>query len=166
MAPKSSAAAALAGRPSLAFERRLNAPPAKVYAAWTDPQKIIRWFGRADATPRLLSHSGPFVRGIYATVHAHLREPVGPAVVAGALTAFQGRPFVRVLDGPPQLTHVVGTNDALIHAATTPNGREVAVTVAIDNLVKGAGGQAVQAMNLALGLSETAGLRVAAPFPI
>lgn len=124
------------------------------------------WTGRADATPRLLSHSGPFVRGIYATVHAHLREPVGAAVVAGAKTTFQGRPFVRVLDVPPQLTHVVGTNDALIHATTTADGREVAVTVAIDNLVKGAGGQAVQAMNLALGFSETAGLRVAAAFPI
>ena len=49
MAPKSTAAAALAGRPSLTFNRRLNAPPAKVYAAWTDPQKIIRWFGRSDA---------------------------------------------------------------------------------------------------------------------
>ena len=71
-----------------------------------------------------------------------------------------------MLDAPPQLTHVVGTNDALIHTATTADGREVAVSVAIDNLVKGAGGQAVQAMNLALGLPETAGLRVAAPFPI
>src|SRR5229473_2800578 len=51
MAPKSSAAgdAGLVGRPSLTFTRRLNASPAKVYAAWTDPQKIIQWFGRADA---------------------------------------------------------------------------------------------------------------------
>ena len=130
------------------------------------PVKLLAWTGRVEVTPRLLSHSGPFVRGIYATVHAHLREPVGAAVVAGAKTAFQGRPFVRVLDVPPQLTHVVGTNDALIHAATTADGREVAVVVAIDNLVKGAGGQAVQAMNLALGFSETAGLRVASAFPI
>ncbi len=44
MATKSSAAADVT-RPSLSFKRRLNAPPAKVYAAWTDPQKIIRWFG-------------------------------------------------------------------------------------------------------------------------
>jgi uncharacterized protein YndB with AHSA1/START domain len=53
MAPKSSAAgdAGLVGRQSLTFERRLNAAPAKVYAAWTDPEKIIRWFGRADAKP-------------------------------------------------------------------------------------------------------------------
>ena len=124
------------------------------------------WTGRGEATPRLMSHSGPFVRGIYATVHAHLREPVGAAVLASAKTAFQGRPFVRMLDRPPELTHVVGTNDALIHITATADGREVAVAVAIDNLVKGAGGQAVQAMNLALGLPEVSGLRVASPFPI
>jgi uncharacterized protein YndB with AHSA1/START domain len=52
MAVKSSAAAAsLAARPSLTIKRRLNAPPEKVYAAWTSPQKIIRWFGRADVKP-------------------------------------------------------------------------------------------------------------------
>jgi uncharacterized protein YndB with AHSA1/START domain len=50
MAPKSSAAGADA-RPSLTFKRRLNAPPAKVYAAWIEPQKIVRWFGRSDAKP-------------------------------------------------------------------------------------------------------------------
>ena len=77
-----------------------------------------------------------------------------------------GRPFVRVGAEPPGLTHVVGPNDALIHAAASDDGREVVVTVTIDNLVKGAGGQAVQAMNLALGFPETAGLRVVAPFPI
>jgi uncharacterized protein YndB with AHSA1/START domain len=53
MAFKSSVAgdAGLATRPSLSFKRRLNASPEKVYAAWTDPEKIVRWFGRADAKP-------------------------------------------------------------------------------------------------------------------
>lgn len=124
------------------------------------------WTGRAEAMPRLLSHSGPFVRGIYATVHASLRRPEGPALIAAAERAFAGRPFVRIQAAPPELTHVVGTNDALIHLATTKAGTEVVVMVAIDNLVKGAGGQAVQAMNLALGLEETAGLRSAGAFPI
>ena len=50
MATKSSAAADVA-RPSLSFKRRLDAPPAKVYAAWTDPEKIARWFGPANAKP-------------------------------------------------------------------------------------------------------------------
>jgi uncharacterized protein YndB with AHSA1/START domain len=53
MATKPGAAgdAGLVSRPSLSFQRRLNGPPEKVYAAWTDPEKIIRWFGRADARP-------------------------------------------------------------------------------------------------------------------
>ncbi len=41
-------------RPSLTFKRRLTASPDKVYAAWSDPQKIVRWFGRADARPETL----------------------------------------------------------------------------------------------------------------
>ena len=49
--------------------------------------------------------------------------------------------------------------------AQSGDGREVQVTLALDNLVKGAGGQAVQAMNLALGLDEAAGLRLAGMFP-
>jgi uncharacterized protein YndB with AHSA1/START domain len=53
MAVKPAAAgdAGLAGTPSITLKRRLNAPPEKVYAAWTDPKKIIQWFGRADAKP-------------------------------------------------------------------------------------------------------------------
>lgn len=124
------------------------------------------WSGRPAALPRLLTHSGPFVRGIYCTLHAHLTEPAGQSVIDQAKADFDGRPFVRVLGAPPELTHVVGTNDALIHVATSPDRREVVVMTAIDNLVKGAGGQAVQAMNLALGLPETAGLGGLAAFPI
>jgi uncharacterized protein YndB with AHSA1/START domain len=48
MATKSSVAADIATRPSLTLKRRLDAPPAKVYAAWTDPEKIARWFGPAQ----------------------------------------------------------------------------------------------------------------------
>ncbi len=72
--------------------------------------------------------------------------------------AYAGRPFVRVLNQPPELTHVVGTNYALMHPAETADRNEVQVMIVIDNLVKGAGGQAIQAMNLALGLPESEGL--------
>jgi uncharacterized protein YndB with AHSA1/START domain len=48
------AAADLAARPSLTFTRRLKASPAKVYSAWTDPEKIVRWFGRADLKPETM----------------------------------------------------------------------------------------------------------------
>jgi uncharacterized protein YndB with AHSA1/START domain len=47
MANQSAAAAGLAAGPSLTLKRRLNAPPERVYAAWTDPQDLIRWFGPA-----------------------------------------------------------------------------------------------------------------------
>ncbi len=128
---------------------------------------LEQWRGwRADPTAhvRLLPHSGPFVRGIHATLHAHLAEPVAdPNAVLRA--RFADRPFVRVLDAPPELTHAVGTNLALLHAVPSADGREVQVMCVIDNLIKGAGGQAVQALNLALGLDERAGLLAPGPFP-
>lgn len=134
-------------------------------------QRWREWVGRPGATTRLLAHSGPFVRGIYLTLHAFLP---GESSVADGTSgtaakwfreAYAGRPFVRVLDAPPELTHAVGTNYALIHARASADGRELQVSVAIDNLVKGAGGQAVQAMNLALGIDECAGLTAAGIFP-
>ena len=73
-------------------------------------------------------------------------------------SAYAGRPFVHPVDQPPRLASVVGTNHAHIHAVARDGGREVVVLTVIDNLLKGAAGQAVQAMNLALGLGETTGL--------
>jgi N-acetyl-gamma-glutamyl-phosphate reductase common form len=126
------------------------------------------WTGRADASARLMTHSGPFVRGIHLTLHATL-APGASLPEGGAATlvraAFAGRPFVRVLDHPPQLTHAVGTNFALLHADTSEDGREIQVLVAVDNLIKGAGGQALQAVNLSLGLPETTGLLAGPIYP-
>jgi [amino group carrier protein]-6-phospho-L-2-aminoadipate/5-phospho-L-glutamate reductase len=139
---------------------------AEVLQGWRE------WIGRPDAQARLMTHSGPFVRGIYLTLHAYLPRtgPVdggepGAAAARWYQEAYRGRPFVRVLDAPPELTHAVGTNYALIHAVESPNGREVQVMVAIDNLIKGAAGQAIQAMNLALGIEETAGLKGGGMYP-
>lgn len=131
-----------------------------------------RWTGRADATVRLMTHSGPFVRGIYLTLgakwpapHAALGAGGGKAGEASELfqKAYSQRPFVRLTENPPELTHAVGTNNALIHVAE--DGSDVQVSVAIDNLIKGAGGQGVQAMNLALGIPEDAGLKLGGMFP-
>ncbi|HEU5303987.1 MAG TPA: N-acetyl-gamma-glutamyl-phosphate reductase [Gemmatimonadales bacterium] len=139
---------------------------AEILQSWRE------WIGRSDATARLIAHSGPFVRGIYLTLHGFL--PEGAAVTGGKpgataagwfRDAYASRPFVRLLEHPPELTHAVGTNYALIHAAESPDGREVQVSVAIDNLVKGGGGQAIQAMNLALGIDECAGLTATGVFP-
>ncbi|MGH7582536.1 MAG: N-acetyl-gamma-glutamyl-phosphate reductase [Gemmatimonadales bacterium] len=122
------------------------------------------WTGRSAARARLLCHAGPFVRGIYATLHAHLAEPVRD-VNARLAGRFSGRPFVGVSDSPPQLTQVVGSNTALLHAAASEDGTEIEVICVIDNLIKGAGGQAIQAMNLALGLDERAGVAAPGMFP-
>lgn len=122
------------------------------------------WRDSASAHARLMCHSGPFVRGIHATLHAQLAEPVRD-INAHVAARFTGRPFVRVLDAPPQLTQVVGSNLALLHAAASEDGREVQVMCVIDNLIKGAGGQGVQGMNLALGLDERAGLIAPGVFP-
>jgi N-acetyl-gamma-glutamyl-phosphate reductase len=128
------------------------------------------WTGEPSASARLMTHSGPFVRGIYLSLHASLAPGSGSldgeAARALLTAAYAGRPFVRLTSAPPELTHAVGTNTALLHAVASPDGRELQVICAIDNLVKGAGGQAIQAMNLALGLDETAGLLAGAPFPI
>jgi [amino group carrier protein]-6-phospho-L-2-aminoadipate/5-phospho-L-glutamate reductase len=130
------------------------------------------WTGRADATVRLMAHSGPFVRGIYLTLHAFLPEEAtistgssGTVANRWFKDAYAGRPFVRVLDAPPELTHAVGTNYVLIHALESGDGRELQVSVAIDNLIKGGAGQAIQAMNLALGIDECAGLTATGIFP-
>ncbi len=128
---------------------------AEVLASWRT------WTGRSDAHARLMVHAGPFVRGIYLTLHARLSAADASRLEAALplyREAYAGRPFVRVLDRVPDLTQAVGTNFAFIHAARSADGRELQVVVAEDNLVKGAGGQAIQAMNLALGLDETAGL--------
>lgn len=125
-----------------------------------------RWTGRPEALPRLMAHSGPFVRGIYVTVHARLRQPVEAGLLERVCQGYRNRPFVQMVDRPPELTHVVGTNDALIHVAGSADGCEIAIMVAIDNLIKGAGGQALQAINLALGFEETLGLTTPPIFPI
>jgi N-acetyl-gamma-glutamyl-phosphate reductase common form len=126
------------------------------------------WTARPGSEARLLTHSGPFVRGIHLTLHATLAEGHAlPAGKAGELfaAAYAGRPFVRMSAAPPQLTHAVGTNMAILHATESQDGREVQVLAVIDNLIKGAGGQAIQAMNLALGLPEETGLRAAPVYP-
>ena len=106
---------------------------------------------------RLITHSAPVVRGIHATLRARLRHRLSDALPV-LREAFSGRPFVHVVEQPPTLTAVVGSNHAHLHAAVREDGKEIIVTTVIDNLVKGAAGQAVQAMNLALGLGETTGL--------
>jgi N-acetyl-gamma-glutamyl-phosphate reductase len=107
-------------------------------------------------------HSGPFARGIHATVQAKLRKPLDTAGAIAALKGFYGgRPFVRVQDEPPRIKDVVGSNYARLSAAA--DGHTIVVMSVVDNLVKGAAGGALQWMNRLLAFDETDGLTAPAP---
>lgn len=102
-------------------------------------------------------HSGPFARGIHATVQARLRAPRHSAQVLGALREFYaGAPFVQVRAAAPRVKEVAASNYAQLSAVS--DGTSVAVMCTLDNLTKGAAGGAVQWMNRLQGLPETAGL--------
>jgi len=109
------------------------------------------------------THSLDVPRGILVTAYARLGDGVEPLDVKRAYAkAYVGRPFVRVRPAPkapqdfPMLKAVIGSNVAEV-AVSVRNGECVAVA-ALDNLIKGAAGQAIQTMNLISGLDETAGL--------
>lgn len=104
-------------------------------------------------------HLVPMQRGLLATVTIPLAGGVGPEDLRAALEErYEKAPFVSVLDEPPQTRWAVGSNRALV-AGWVDEGPGVAIVqCAIDNLLKGAAGQAVQAANLVFGLDETAGL--------
>ncbi len=107
-------------------------------------------------------HSGPFARGIHATVQAKLKQPLDSAAAIAALRGFYaGRPFVRVLDEPPRMKDVVTSNYA--HLSAVADGNTIVVMSVVDNLVKGAAGGAIQWMNRLLGFDETDGLLAPAP---
>ncbi len=104
-------------------------------------------------------HLVPMQRGIVATSSA----PVGHAVTRAELLDilredYVGRPFVRVVDEPPQSRWTVGSNNVLVTAYVDEPADRVVVVAALDNLLKGAAGQAVQAANLMTGQDEATGL--------
>lgn len=102
-------------------------------------------------------HLVPMQRGILATVTARGSATTGAA--RECLSDFYAKaPFVDVVDQPPQTRWVVGSNRALVTAFADERTGAVIVQCALDNLVKGAAGQALQAANLALGLPEDGGL--------
>ncbi|GBD31683.1 MAG: N-acetyl-gamma-glutamyl-phosphate reductase [Gemmatimonadales bacterium] len=110
-------------------------------------------------TPHLL----PVKRGILATLHLPLKQVLDRSAAEELLLeTYRGEPFIRVVrNGIPSLKDVVYRNLAALGVAPVKHVARPMLTVisAIDNLVKGAAGQAVQNMNLMLGLEETEGLR-------
>lgn len=102
-------------------------------------------------------HSGPFARGIHVTVQATATRAIKtPEVLAALRDFYAGRPFVRVSEELPHIKHVAGSNYAYVSGAA--NGGTVVAMCAIDNLVKGAAGGAIQWLNRLHGFDETIGL--------
>lgn len=106
-------------------------------------------------------HLAPMRRGIATTITVPAAKGATiEAVYAAWQAAYAGRPFVAILPAgeTPDTAHTVGTNRVDISAVHDARTGNFVITSALDNLVKGASGQAVQIMNLWLGLPETAGL--------
>lgn len=109
-------------------------------------------------------HLAPMNRGILATVYARpaLAHPDPLATLAAA---YEGEPFVVVSERLPSTKATLGSNCAHLSARHDPRTGWVVALAALDNLTKGAAGQAVQCANVALGLDETAGLPLAGLYP-
>ncbi|MET0882262.1 MAG: N-acetyl-gamma-glutamyl-phosphate reductase [Acidimicrobiales bacterium] len=111
-------------------------------------------------------HLAPMTRGILATCYARPSSPTTTDEVLGLLRdAYVDEPFVTVLDGPPTTKAVLGSNSAMVTARADERTGWVLALCAIDNLVKGASGQAVQCANIVAGLPETLGLPLVGMYP-
>ena len=113
----------------------------------------------ADCIVQFNPHLAPMSRGISTTIVAKANGSLGNLYASWNAT-FTGKPFVNVLPSGsyPDTKHVTGTNRADISAVYDPRTDNFVITSVIDNLLKGASGQAVQLLNLKFGFAETAGL--------
>ncbi|HEX8754440.1 MAG TPA: N-acetyl-gamma-glutamyl-phosphate reductase [Solirubrobacterales bacterium] len=112
----------------------------------------------SPAPVTFVPHLLPLDQGELATCFAQLAEPTSKEAVQSLYRErYDGEPFVRVLDGPPNLRALRDTNECHVYVTVEERGRVMAFS-AIDNIWKGASSQGVQNLNLMLGLEETEGL--------
>ncbi len=132
-------------------------------------QELALASGHAALALTFTPHLLPMSRGILTCVYAAPTEPARPAAAyrEALIAAYAGEPFVEVLpEGAlPDTAHVRGSNRAHVQVVVDARARRVLALAAIDNLVKGASGQAVQCLNAVLGWPETLGLTGAPVFP-
>lgn len=135
--------------------------------------EIVETLSRAGAEDWALEFvpvSAPLVRGILVSAFVHLPAELDAAQISGIYAdAYRHEPFVRVpAKRLPEVVAVAGSNYAEVGVQPGPvfQGRRVVTVIsAADNLIKGGAGQAIQSMNLMLGLDETLTLRDAGPWP-
>jgi len=131
--------------------------PGRMHRHVGEMEAVLLEQAGAEVRLTFCPHLLPVRRGILSALY--LKTAHGPDRLREALRrTYAGSPFVRVVEpGPPRLSDVVHTNECRLSVHEAAPGR-VVVFSALDNLVKGAAGQAVQNLNLALGLPEEAGL--------
>jgi N-acetyl-gamma-glutamyl-phosphate reductase len=125
--------------------------------------QALRWAGATGATISFTPVIVPMSRGILATSTAVLAPGVRADEVRAAFElAYAGEPFVQLLPAGsfPRTADVVGANTALLGLAVDEAAGRLVVVAAVDNLMKGTAGAAVQSLNIALGFPETLGLPV------
>ena len=128
--------------------------------------EVLRTLAAAgwEAPLSFVPQSAPMVRGIFATAQFPLPAGIDTAALKARFEAFyQGRFFVRIVDGTPRVAATTGS--AFADIAVAAKGNHGVVLVALDNLGKGMAAQAVQNLNLALGLPEWTGLNLAGTYP-
>jgi N-acetyl-gamma-glutamyl-phosphate reductase len=106
-------------------------------------------------------HLLPFERGIFATVYISLQKAITQQQAQALFEDFyRTAPFVKVMpfEDDVELKSVVGTNDLRLHVAADPQQKLLVITAVLDNLIKGASGQAIQNFNLMYDFDETMGL--------
>lgn len=121
--------------------------------------------GDDETAISFVSQMAPLVRGIFTTAHVLLRREAPDGVIEDLFGRYyENSPMVRIVRDSPTPAEVWGSNrcDISVHA----EGRQAVICTAIDNLVKGAAGQAVQNANLSHGWPEQTGLTVPAPWPV
>jgi len=119
--------------------------------------EITEHSGLAESRVVFTTHLLPVARGILSTIYVTLGEPRSPQDVEGLLReTYLGRPMVRIWKAGtlPELQHVAHSNFADIGFALDPAGRRLVLVSCLDNLGKGAAGQAVQNFNHLLGIEE------------
>lgn len=122
-------------------------------------QSLRQLQGELNAEIDFLPYRGDFARGIFATEVVRTDADI-ESVIAGYKKFYQNAKFTHYTDMPIDMKQVVNTNKALVHCEKY--GDKLLITSSIDNLLKGAVGQAVQNMNIMFGMDETTGLRLKA----
>ena len=132
----------------------------------------LKLLGSKSPSVTFVPHLLPMTRGILTTAYA----PLLPGKIAAGkkgeqelgniyLDFYKDEPFVRIVESPPHTKHTWGNNFCLIYPTIDHRTGKLIVISCLDNLVKGAAGQAIQNMNLMLGLPETTGLEALAIYP-